>query len=146
MFAIFVAVNILYTGYKLVRESISGLMHEADPDMLEKIKERLLEIKNGLWIEVHELRYWKAGDDVFIDFHLVVPYYISVQEAHAEENRISTELNETYANADIKIHFDPCQSTVCKYCGISDCQVREEPQKEAVPWTVQKMTTGAIHL
>ena len=61
LLAIIVALNILFTGYKLIRESIGGLMHETNPAILKNISDRLISIKKDYWIDIHELRYWQSG-------------------------------------------------------------------------------------
>ena len=55
--AMAVALNILVTGYKLMRESIGGLMMETDPNILKRISNILVGIKKNFWIDIHELRY-----------------------------------------------------------------------------------------
>ncbi|MFZ1280467.1 MAG: cation diffusion facilitator family transporter [Ignavibacteriaceae bacterium] len=72
--AILVALNILFTGYKLIRESIGGLMNEVKPETLNKLTDKLISIKKNYWIDIHELRFWQSGDKLFIDFHLILPY------------------------------------------------------------------------
>ena len=52
-----VALNILVTGYKLMKESIGGLMMETDPNILKRISNILVGIKKNFWIDIHELRY-----------------------------------------------------------------------------------------
>ncbi|MDP2037924.1 MAG: cation diffusion facilitator family transporter, partial [Ignavibacteria bacterium] len=51
--AILVALNILYTGYKLIRESIGGLMHETDKETLALIVNKINEVKKDYWIDLH---------------------------------------------------------------------------------------------
>jgi cation diffusion facilitator family transporter len=115
--AIIVAVNILFTGYKLIRESIGGLMLETNPQILKKISEKLISIKKDYWIDIHELRYWQSGDRTFIDFHLILPYYFTIEQSHKEEKYIDEELDKEFPNSQIKIHFDYCIPELCKFCG-----------------------------
>ena len=84
--AIIVALNILFTGYKLIRESIGGLMNEANPITFKKLSDSLVNMKKDYWIDIHELRFWQSGDKVFIDFHLILPYYFNIKQTHEEEN------------------------------------------------------------
>jgi len=57
LIAMAVALNILVTGYKLMRESIGGLMMETDPNILKRISNILVGMKKDFWIDIHELRY-----------------------------------------------------------------------------------------
>ena len=70
--AMLVGVNIVFTGYRLVRQSIGGLMKETDKNLLAKITNTLSSNKEETWIDLHNLRFWSTGDKVFIDFHLVL--------------------------------------------------------------------------
>jgi len=142
--AIIVALNILFTGGKLVRESIGGLMHETNPDILKKLVEKLVSIKKEFWIDIHELRFWQSGDKVFIDFHLILPYYFNIQQTHEEENLIEAELQNNFPLTDLKIHLDYCIPELCKYCKYKVCTVRSEPQSENFDWDINKLTGGPV--
>lgn len=77
LIAIFVALNIIFTGYKLIRESVGGLMMETDNDLLNQIGNLLNRIRTNYFIDVHQLRFWKSANKVFIDFHLTLPYFLT---------------------------------------------------------------------
>lgn len=138
--AIIVALNILVTGYKLIRESIAGLMNEANPATLKKLTDKLIEMRKSNWIDIHELRFWQSGDKVFIDFHLILPYYLNIKQTHEEENFIESELKKDFMNADLKIHFDYCVPELCKYCSYADCKVRSEEKTISFKWDINKLT------
>lgn len=138
--AIIVALNILYTGYKLIRESVAGLMNEANPATLKRLSDKLIGMKKNYWIDIHELRFWQSGDKVFIDFHLILPYYLNIKQTHDEENLIEEELKKDFMNADLKIHFDYCVPELCKYCSYFDCKVRSEEKSISFTWDINKLT------
>ncbi len=119
--AIIVALNIMGTGYKLIRVSIGGLMIETDTELLQKISTILSEMRKEYWIDLHELRYWKSGDWLFIDFHLILPYYFTIEQTHKEEKEIDEKLQEVFINSQIKIHFDYCIPELCRFCGYEKC-------------------------
>lgn len=137
--AIFVAVNILYTGYKLVRESIGGLMNETDEKLLSEIVEILNSIRKTSWIDIHHLRFWKSSEKVFIDFHLILPYYFSIQQSHLEENYIEETLEEKIGAAELRVHMDYCNPNLCKLCDYKDCTVRLEEKSVEMNWDQEKM-------
>lgn len=143
--AILVAINILFTGYKLIRESIGGLMHETDKEMLNTIVKKLDSIKRKYWIDIHHLRFWKSGEKVFIDFHLILPHYFSIKESHLEEEFIEKELSNEISNSSVRIHMDYCKPEVCKYCGYSDCTQRLEERKINFEWNSQRMLGEPIY-
>jgi cation diffusion facilitator family transporter len=143
--AIIVAINIVFTGYKLIRESIGGLMLETNPETLKKISNLLIAMKRDYWIDLHELRYWQSGDRTFMDFHLILPYYFTIEQSHKEEKRIDDELEKEYPNSQIKIHFDYCNYDLCKYCGYQTCNVRKEEKKINFDWNAEKLVGNAVY-
>ena len=95
--AMLVGVNILWSGFKMVREGAGGLMDEAPPPvMVARIKELIGQHADGA-IEVHDVRTRHAGRMTFIDFHLVVPGNIRVAEAHEICDRIEAALKSDMA-------------------------------------------------
>ncbi|HKI79208.1 MAG TPA: cation diffusion facilitator family transporter [Ignavibacteriaceae bacterium] len=139
LFAIAVALNILFTGYKLIRESIGGLMNETDKEILDKIVEILNSIRREYWIDIHWLRFWKSGDKVFVDFHLTLPYYFTIKESHTEEEFIEEQLESQIPNTEIRIHLDYCTEHLCKYCNYLKCEVRSEDKTERNTWDTEKL-------
>lgn len=144
IFAIFVATNILITGYKLIRQSIGGLMNETDISILKNIIDKLLSIRKEYWIDLHQLRFWTSGDRIFIDFHLIVPFYFTVKQSHDEEDFIKTELQKEFPNADLKIHFDYCWDELCKLCQYQACIHRTESFSRKVDWNKEKLIGGTV--
>ncbi len=143
--AIIVALNILFTGWKLIRESIGGLMNEANPATFNKLADKLIRIKKDYWIDIHELRFWQSGDKVFIDFHLILPYYFNIKQTHEEENLIEAELQKDFSHADLKIHLDYCVPQLCKFCIYDDCKVRSEKNSQSVKWNIGKLIGGPVY-
>ena len=106
--AIAVALNVLRTGYHLVRAGVTGLMDRADPALLARIVGALQRGRREGWNDVHELRAWQAGDRAFIDFHLVVPESWTVGQLHEAINACRAILRaELGESAEVNIHFDP---------------------------------------
>ncbi len=143
--AIVVALNILFTGWKLIRESVSGLMIEANPVTLKKLSDTLIHAKKDYWIDIHELRFWQSGDKLFIDFHLILPYYFNIKQAHEEENFIESELQKVFSNADLKIHLDYCLPDLCKFCSYQTCTVRSEIKSKSINWNINKLTGKPVY-
>lgn len=144
--AVIVALNILFTGYKLIRESIGGLMNEVRPETLKTLVDKLVSIKKNYWIDIHELRFWQSGDKLFIDFHLILPYYFNIKQTHEEENLIENELQEEFHQADLKIHLDYCKDELCKYCNYDVCSQRKAKKTEEFNWDAEKLTGQPIYI
>ena len=144
IFAIGVALNILYTGYKLIRESIGGLMNETDDESLNKLINIFLKMKKNYWIDLHHLRFWKSAEKIFIDFHLTMPYYFNIKKSHLEEEEIVGELNKVFPVAQVRIHADYCYPELCKYCEYEPCEVRQEEKSISFDWTTEKIIGDPI--
>jgi cation diffusion facilitator family transporter len=80
--AIAVALNILYAGFKLMRVSVGGLMDESDRDTLKQFCEIINRIRKPEWINLHHLRIMRSGRLHNQDFHVLIPFYRSVEAAH----------------------------------------------------------------
>ncbi|MCB1378857.1 MAG: cation transporter [Alphaproteobacteria bacterium] len=102
-----VAINILWSGWKVTKSSLSGLMDEAVPDdVLKSIREVISAKAEGAQ-EAHDLRTRHAGKVTFIDFHLVVAGETTVTDAHAICDRIERALKAKVPDAMITIHVEP---------------------------------------
>jgi cation diffusion facilitator family transporter len=111
-----VALNILWSGWGLMKESISGLMDEAVPEkVLGQIREIISSNAAGA-IEAHDLRTRHAGKVTFIDFHLVVPGEMSVTDAHEICDRLERALKTDVDGALVTIHVEP--DNKAKHAGI----------------------------
>lgn len=105
--AALLAVNILWSGWKVVRESLSGLMDEAVPEaMLARIRSVISSEALGA-VEAHDLRTRQSGRAVFIDFHLVVDGTTPVADAHDLCDRIEAALKEAVSDSVVTIHVEP---------------------------------------
>ncbi len=116
LLAALTAVNILFSGARLVRESVGGLMDEAvSPQMLARIRATVAAEAEGA-IEAHDIRSRQAGRSTFIEFHLVVPGDMRVVEAHAICDRVEAALKAELGSAIITIHVEP--DTKAKHSGV----------------------------
>lgn len=140
LIGIIIGLNIIFTGYKLMRESVGGLMNESNRQIVEKLAEILSSNKKDYWIDIHEMRYWQSGDRIFLDFHLILPYYFTIQQSHKEENDIEAIIRQTFTDSQIKIHFDFCVSDLCKFCSYSICSVRTHPKDHDFIWDTEKLS------
>ncbi len=105
--AALVALNILWAGWGLMKESLSGLMDEAlEPTMLATIKQTISAHAVGA-IEAHDLRTRRAGSMTFIDFHLVVAGTTTVSAAHDICDNLEQAIRAEIGEALITIHVEP---------------------------------------
>lgn len=105
--ACLVALNIMWSGWGLVRDSLSGLLDEAVPaDVLARIRQVLRERSAGA-LEVHDLRTRRAARRTFVEFHLVVPGGMTVATAHAICDSIEEALQDDLEGPIVTIHVEP---------------------------------------
>jgi cation diffusion facilitator family transporter len=140
--ACLVALNILVIGAKLVRESFAGLMDASDPALLEEISRVINEHRNSLWIDIHRLRAWRSGNRLNVDFHLILPRNLTLEEAHEEvmklQGALAAHLGDT---ADALIHAEPCIDPECPICAYDPCNLRREPVRRQRIWCRDILTS-----
>jgi cation diffusion facilitator family transporter len=108
--AIVVAANIVWTGAKLMRQSIGGLMDESDVKVDAIIRDILSRETQKYKIEFHGLRHRNAGNKLLIEFHLLFPVNITLAEAHEQASLIEQELHKTFpTQTDILSHLEPME-------------------------------------
>lgn len=107
LIAILAGINILWHGWHVIRDSVGGLMDEAVPEeTLAEIRAIIAASAAGA-MQTHDLRTRHAGSATFIEFHLVVPGQLRVDEAHALCDRIEDALEARIADARVTIHVEP---------------------------------------
>ena len=114
--AALVAVNILWSGWGVIRDSVGGLMDVAVPAETQKTIREVISINADGALEAHDIRTRQAGKMTFIDFHLVVPGAMTVDAAHAICDQIEAKLREAVKDAQITIHVEPEEKA--KHAGI----------------------------
>lgn len=133
--ACLVGINILVTGWQLVRQSFSRLMDASDPELLDRIAGVLDKNRRIEWIDIHQLRAWRAGNLIHIDLHLVLPKDLSMDEAHAQARAVELLLVDNFkGNAEVLVHMDPCDARLCDLCQAQTCQWREKAFSNAPVW------------
>jgi cation diffusion facilitator family transporter len=102
-----VALNILWSGWAMIRDSVSSLMDAAaSPETLDQISKLIATHSEGAQ-EAHDVRTRQVGSVTFIDFHLVVPGAMSVSDSHAICDRIEHALKTNIEGAIVTIHVEP---------------------------------------
>lgn len=139
-------VYIIFSGYKLVRRSVGGLMDESDIEKLNEVVSILHHNRKDAWIDVHNLRTQIYGPDLHIDCHLTLPYYFDLNRVHEEVTQVSALINNESKNkTELFIHADPCLPECCHYCRMSACPVRNEPKSKDITWTLENVTPNRKH-
>ena len=105
--AVGVAASVLWSGVRVVTDSVGGLMDAAPAGVIvERIRLLVGQHADGA-IEAHDLRTRHAGRLTYLEFHLVVPGDMRVAEAHAICDRIEAALKAEVEGLVITIHVEP---------------------------------------
>ena len=132
---------IIYTGYKILKETTSNLMDETDVTLINNLTKILWEHKSENCIEMHNLKLVKYGDAYHIDCDITLPWFMNIKDAHNEGDKIKEVILKKFSeNIDLNIHNDSCKEHYCKQCLVSDCSYRKEPFERINSWTFESIT------
>lgn len=143
--ALLVAANILRTGSRVIRQALRGLLDEADFSLLQQIAEHLEAVRRPEWVEIHQLRSWASGTFQHVDLHLIVPRYLSIEQAHRLGDQLEAHLVDfADGGAESVVHLDPCTPKHCRACTMPDCPVRAAPLETPFSFDVESLTRRGI--
>lgn len=144
--AIIMGILIIYSGYKILKRSVAGIMDEADFALLSKVVHHLNENRSMNWQDIHNLRIIKFGDQIHIDCHATIPWYFNAVEVHEELKLIEQKMKEIIPNnLETFIHADPCLPKSCKSCFKDDCQHRIHPFARRIEWNLENVMKNEKH-
>jgi len=144
--SILLGIYIVYSGYKLTRTSVGGLMDESNIGLVKTIVDIMQENRQDAWIDVHNLRAQQYGSDLHIDCHITLPYYYDLNQVHTEISDIDKLINGSGEHdTELFIHADPCLPECCTYCRMKNCPVRQEAFHGEITWTVDNATKNKKH-
>ena len=107
--AIIVALNIIWTGVRLVQRSVSGLMDVSlnleDQEQIEKVLARYR--RKG--VDFHALRTRQAAARRFVSVHVLVPGEWTVHDAHHVAENIERDIRNALGTATVFTHLEPVE-------------------------------------
>jgi cation diffusion facilitator family transporter len=137
--AAIVALNLMWTGYRLVRHAAGGLLDEEDTALLSRLLAVLGSRLGQGVIRVHHLRAIRAGRFHHVEAHLVVPEFWSVEQAHElSEDVAARVIAELGVEGELVFHTDPCHRIYCAMCDLDDCTIRREPFQDRPPLSLEE--------
>jgi cation diffusion facilitator family transporter len=108
--AILVALNILWSGVRLMWRSANGLMDRADPAVQAAIVARLDAATAAHEVSWHQMRHRHLGEGHWVDFHLVFPDTTTVRDAHEIATRIEREIRRELGDSTtVTSHLEPAE-------------------------------------
>ncbi|MBL0143099.1 MAG: cation transporter [Betaproteobacteria bacterium] len=106
LIAIAVALQILWTGWSLIRRSFDGLMDRAIPaDERDRIVAVLEQVK-AIGGDYHRLRTRAAGKKSFVDVHILVPGSMTVHDGHDLAHRLEQEIETAMPHVEVLTHLE----------------------------------------
>jgi cation diffusion facilitator family transporter len=111
LIALAVSANILWTGFDLIRRSFNGLMDHALPPQEQAAVRAAIERHLGPNMDYHALRTRQAGRRRFVDFHLLVPGKLTVQQAHTLTGAIEDSVRGALPELEVSVHIEPIEDS-----------------------------------
>jgi cation diffusion facilitator family transporter len=137
---------IFYTGFKIIKDSISGIMDEADNKLIDEFVKTVQQERKPAWIDLHNLRIIKYGSTLHMDCHLTLPYYYNVAAAHDEIEKLDEIVNDHFGTkVELFIHTDPCQPYSCEICTLKKCLVRKSEFVATWIWDKKNVARNEKH-
>lgn len=123
--AMLIGAQLGWTGLRVVRRSVGGLLDEEDREILVDFAGALKIVDFGGVIQIHHTRIMRSGRFHHIDAHAVVPEFWDVAEAHDRTEAFEDRLMKIYPQpGELHLHVDPCRQAYCRRCDVPDCPVR----------------------
>ncbi|MFN4234072.1 MAG: cation diffusion facilitator family transporter [Bacteroidia bacterium] len=144
--AILFGVFILFTGYKLMRKSLAGVLDETDYLLVDEIIDVLNKNRKEEWIDIHNFRVIKYGSNLHIDCHITLPWYYSLEQSHQVVSEVETILTrESENHVEVFIHADPCLPDSCNICALKNCAQRKHDFVKQITWTKEVILKNQKH-
>jgi cation diffusion facilitator family transporter len=109
LLALAVAVLVGRMGIQLVMKAGSGLMDQAATEEEKRIR-RVLEEHRSRFVDYHELKTRRSGNQVFAELHLSVDEALTVGEAHELTDHLEEELQAKLPEVTLTIHVEPTEA------------------------------------
>lgn len=137
---------IIIVGYKIIRQSLRGIMDEADPEILKSVAKILNENRRPEWIDLHNTKIQQHGSGLHMDAHLTLPYYFELREAHKQmEEAIKTIAKNIDRTVEFNFHMDDCKEFCCPICTMENCPVRQYPFERKILWNEENISQIQKH-
>ncbi|GFE68973.1 cation diffusion facilitator family transporter [Chroococcus sp. FPU101] len=112
LIALMVAANIIWAGFKLLRETGSALLDSSIPLEDRKIVTDILTTYKPQGILFHALRTRVAGSRRFITFHVLVPGDWTVHQGHALCEEIELAIIQVLPKTTVMTHLEPKEDPI----------------------------------
>jgi cation diffusion facilitator family transporter len=138
--AILVAIQLAYSGWKIVRSSIGALIDEVDQETVQELCDSFNANRREGFIDVHQLKVIRSGQFHHIDAHLVIPQFWDIAKSHEWAEEFEQGIVSHYPfEGEIAFHLDPCKKIYCESCRLQVCPIRQKDFKAE-----REITTASV--
>lgn len=139
--AMLVGLHLAYAGFKIVRESLGGLLDQQDLGSLEQLAGAMEKNRVPGVINIHHLRVIRSGRFHHVDAHMVVPEYWDVSQVHSMTSTFEAAVVKDYEfDGELAFHLDPCKKSYCDSCEVPQCPIRLQPFRHKPDFSVKSLT------
>jgi ferrous-iron efflux pump FieF len=104
--AIFIAIYVLFSAWRILRDAVDLLM---DHEITDKERQQIIQtaLTHSQAKGVHDLRTRRSGTTTFIQLHLELDPELSLQQAHDVSVAVSQDIRGLFDESEVIIHQDP---------------------------------------
>lgn len=141
--ALLLAFFLAWTGIRIIRRSVGGLLDETDPKAVGELAQALEDRRFPGLIDIHHLKIIRSGRFHHVDAHLVMPRFWDVFTAHQLGEKYEKEVVAAYPyDGEINFHIDPCEDRYCSICDLASCAIRGKAFEERKSFRSISLTEG----
>ncbi len=104
--ALIIAGFIIFSAFRIARESINHLMDRELPDA-ERDRIKKIALRHPSVIDCHDLKTRAAGLNSFIQLHISMDGGLTLDESHVISDAVEYDILAAFPNAEVIIHADP---------------------------------------
>lgn len=112
--ALLLTANIVWTGLRIMRKSVAGLMDTALPAAGQAALQRVLDAHREAGVQYHALRTRQSGSRRFVDVHVLVPGGWSVAQGHQFLERLETDIRRALPQVSALTHLEALQDPAAR--------------------------------
>lgn len=132
---------IIITGIKILKETTSHLMDEADFKLIEQFGKVIDSNKSDEWIDIHNFKLVKYGNVFHINCDLVLPWNLYLSDAHKEGEKLKALLVSSFSEDIVfNLHTDECFKKYCKNCKKENCKERTDEFETQLNFDLKRFT------
>ena len=136
---------IVITGLKILKETTSNLMDEADFKLIDQFGKIIENNKSDEWIDIHNFKIIKYGNVYHINCDIVLPWNLNLSDAHEEGEKLKRLLVSNFEEDIVfNLHTDECFKKYCKNCKKVDCKERTTDFVTQVSFNLKRFTNEKI--